>query len=213
MFCGVNSGPEKYGYPASNVSGILERYHINESLAFLRQLVPSVEKIVFIAKDGTAANLAVNQIHNESNAYPAKILAFKLPKTLKEAVAMTEEIKSQCDAVLILNFAGLPDENGKPLSDKEVLPVLSKHFGKPLIGLTAFLIKSGALCSVLHTGQDQGRTSAEMLLKAMSGTPVAQIPVTRNHNGKRMINVTVMKELGIKPRADILGSAELVKTE
>jgi hypothetical protein len=25
MFCGVNAEPEKYGYPASNVSGVLER--------------------------------------------------------------------------------------------------------------------------------------------------------------------------------------------
>ena len=45
MFCGVNAEPEKYGYPASNVSGILERAHVNESIALAKQLVPSIKTI------------------------------------------------------------------------------------------------------------------------------------------------------------------------
>ena len=40
MFCGVNEPPEKYGYPAANVSGILERITISQSLAFAKQLIP-----------------------------------------------------------------------------------------------------------------------------------------------------------------------------
>ena len=45
MFCGVNSAAEQYGYPTSNVSGILERGHISESIAFAKQL-----EILFIAQ-------------------------------------------------------------------------------------------------------------------------------------------------------------------
>ena len=37
MFCAVNAEPEEYGYPASNVSGILERGFIRESIAFAKQ--------------------------------------------------------------------------------------------------------------------------------------------------------------------------------
>ena len=32
IFCGVNADPKAYGYPAENVSGILERYHFEEIL-------------------------------------------------------------------------------------------------------------------------------------------------------------------------------------
>ena len=51
MFCGVNADPLEYGYPASNVSGISERIHIGESLAFAQQLVPSIRKVVYMQKD------------------------------------------------------------------------------------------------------------------------------------------------------------------
>jgi ABC-type uncharacterized transport system substrate-binding protein len=52
-----------------------------------------------------------------------------------------------------------------------------------------------------------------MLLKAMKGTPVSQIPITRNRLGKAIINVTVMKALGIKPKPILLKGTELVRTE
>ena len=51
MFCGVNAEPKKYGYPASNVSGILERGHDSESLALVQQLAPSVKTFGRIVKD------------------------------------------------------------------------------------------------------------------------------------------------------------------
>ena len=33
VFCGVNHEPDTYGYPASNITGVLERDHIGESIA------------------------------------------------------------------------------------------------------------------------------------------------------------------------------------
>ena len=50
MFCGVNEAPQKYGYPASNVSGILEHNFIRESIAFAKQLIPSIKTVGFLAK-------------------------------------------------------------------------------------------------------------------------------------------------------------------
>ena len=38
MFSDVNAEADKYGYPASNVSGILERGHIRESYGFGKQI-------------------------------------------------------------------------------------------------------------------------------------------------------------------------------
>ena len=87
----------------------------------------------------------------------------------------------------------------KPVTEQVSIPVIAKACGKPTIGADIFIVKFGLLCSVVKTGEEQGETSANMLLKAMNKTPVSQIPITRNHNGKRMINVTVLKELGITP--------------
>jgi ABC-type uncharacterized transport system substrate-binding protein len=65
----------------------------------------------------------------------------------------------------------------------------------------------------MKTGQEQGATAAGMLLKAMKGTPVSEIPITRNQHGRAMINVTVMNAFGIKPKPIFLKGTELVETE
>ncbi len=52
-----------------------------------------------------------------------------------------------------------------------------------------------------------------MLMKAMQGTPVSEIPVAKNHKGKRLLNVTVLKNLGIKPDLAVLQGSEIVKTK
>ncbi len=213
MFCGVNAEAGKYGYPASNVSGILERYHVAESIAFAQQILPSVKTFGYMMKDSTTGTAALEQIKSEMASYSAKFAGDKMPKTLKETKAMTLELKEQCDMLFTPTMQGIEGDNGESLSDKEVLPVMAEIFGKPIIGGSGYNIKYGMLCGVIKTGQEQGRTAAKMLLKAMEGEAVSQMPVTRNQQGKRIVNVTVMKKLGIRPNPAVLEGAELVRTE
>lgn len=213
MFCGVNAEPEKYGYPSSNVSGILERYHINESIAFAKQLVPSVKTIGFLGKYSPTALAGFKQVQKEKDTYPVKYIDFKMPKTIDELELMTKELKEKCDLLLLLTIEGIQKKDKTSLSDKEGIPVIAKIFNKPLIGVSAFQADYGVLCTVINTGQEQGSTAAKKLLKAMKGTKVTDIPISRNYKGRRLINVTILNELGIKPRPEILRGAKLVRTE
>jgi len=212
MFCGVNLEPEKYGYPASNVSGILERLHVRESVTFVQQLTSFVRTFGYIAKSSPSGKAVLKQIQREQDTYPAEFTNFKSPKTYEEAVSMTKELREKCDALFMETMHGITDDKGRRFRDKEIIPILMKAFGKPTVGANMYHVKDGILCAVIKTGQEQGETAAKMLLKAMRGTPVSEIPITRNHKGKRMINVTTLKALGIRPRPNVLINAELVKT-
>lgn len=212
MFCGVNAEAEKYGYPASNVSGILERGHIRESIAFAKQLVPSINSVGFLAKNSPSGKALLRQVEKESNTYIAKLTAFKLLKTVKELVAVMEELKEKCDILFIDSLEGILDEKGDPLRNKQIIDMLMKIYGKPIIGANQYHVEQGALCAVVKTGQEQGRTAAEMLLKALQGTPISEIKITQNYQGRRVINVTTMKALGIKPKPIVLVGTKLVRT-
>ncbi len=61
IFCGVTGNPEDYTYPASNVSGILERSHTSHSITFAKILVPSIKTVSFITKeDSNGSEITVN---------------------------------------------------------------------------------------------------------------------------------------------------------
>ena len=213
MFCGVNAEPEKYGYPASNVSGILERGHDRESLALIQQLAPSVKTFGRLVKDTPMSRSDVKRVRDDVEAAGFTYVDLKLPTTLREALDLVETYRDRCDVLLVSTLQGIPDENGNPMTNRAAIARVAAAFGKPTIGSTLSDVQDGVLCAVIQSGQEQGRTAAEMLLKALEGAPVSEIPITRNKFGRRIINVDTMKALGIEPRPVVIRNAELVKTE
>jgi len=213
MFCGVNAEPEKYGYPASNVSGVLERMLISQSIALAQKLVPAAKTVACIGNYSPSAKAIFNQIKKEQDSYSAKIVALEEVKTVDEMVVVAQKFNKIADLLYLAVVRGIKDKNGEMPTVSETISILTKTYGKPVLNDNAFRIKAGALCGVLVSGHAQGATAAEKLLKAMQGTPVAQIPITTEIYGKQMINVDMLKALKIKPSPSVLRSAELVRLE
>jgi ABC-type uncharacterized transport system substrate-binding protein len=213
IFCGVNAAPQEYGYPAENVTGILEQIHIGSSIVFAQQLVPSIKKIAYILKESPSARAVFKQYQKEHETYPAESVDFNMPKTLNEALSMVQELQGKTDALFFGTMEGIRDDAGRVFTDKEIIPMLAKAYGKPIISSNLYHVEYGTLCAVIKSGQEQGKTAAEMLMKAMQGTPVSQIPITRNRHGRRVINLSVMKSLGIQPGSAAIRNAQLVGIE
>ncbi|GAK50594.1 ABC-type uncharacterized transport system periplasmic component-like protein [Candidatus Moduliflexus flocculans] len=213
MFAGVNAAPDKYGYPAQNVSGILEREQFKESLLLAQKLIPAAKTFGIVLPDDATGKAVLEQIDAEKDQYPLAFTEAKTATTYEELLTMVEAFTQTSDLLFYITFEGLKDQQGQALSDKAIFPAVAKKFGKPILTNAPFRVTLGALCAVIKTGDEQGATASEMLLKAMQGTPIAEIPITQNQFGRRIINVTALKALGITPPADVLRGAELVKTE
>ena len=213
MFCGVNAEPEQYGYPASNISGILERGHDRESIALVRQLAPSVKTFGRIVKDTPMSRADMMRVRRDIETAGLEYIDADLPATLQDALELAEDFKERCDVIMVSTLQGIPDEYGNPMTNKAAISRVVKAFGKPTIGSTLSDVQDGTLCAVIQSGHEQGRTAADMLLQAMQGSPVSEIPITQNKFGRRIINVDALKALGLKPKPVVIRNAELVKTE
>jgi len=211
MFCGVNAEPEKYDFPASNVSGVLERMLVRQSIALAQKIVPAAKTVACIGNDSPSTKAIFNQIKKEQDSYSARIVAFEEVKTIDEMVAAAKKLRKIADLLYIAVIRGIRDKNGEVPTVTKAISILTKTYSKPVLSDNAFRIKAGALCGVLVSGHSQGATAAKMLLKAMQGTPVSQIPIAKEIYGKHMINIDMLKVLKIKPKPSILRSAELVR--
>ena len=213
MFCGVNAEAEKYGFPASNVSGSLERGHVNESIAFIKQLKPDMNRVCFLVKASPSGDALERQVESEKKNYLATIGGFFKAKSIQDLEQLSPDIESRCDAVYIDSLEGIVDGQGNGLNHKQVFAHLEKLYSGPFIGANKYHVDQGALSAVVKTGQEQGELAAGLLLKAMQGTAVSDLPVTKNYRGRRIINVTSMEKQGIKPRPIVLRGTTLVKTQ
>jgi len=213
MFCGVNADAAKYGYPTSHISGILERGHVRESIAFLEQLHPAFSNISFIVKESPSGHALKKQVEAEADSYLAKVKGFHLLKTTEELKQVVAGLDKESDAVFIDSVEGITDDSGKKLVNREVLSAISGNFAGPIIGANKYHVDQGVLSAVVKTGQEQGETAASMLLKAMQGEKLSAIPISQNYQGRRYINVSTMESLGITPRPIVLRGASLVRTK
>ena len=210
IFCAVNADPAQYGYPATNVSGILERESMKESFALAQQLLPTLKTFGAVLRDDATGQAVLAQIEREKDTFPIQFIGVKWPQTFDELMQMTEEFKVTADAIYYSTFQGMLDAQGNALTDKLIIPQVFEKFGKPV--LTQGVIYGG-LCAVIKTGDEQGHNAATMLLEAMRGKPLAEIPITQNQFGRRVINVNVLNALGITPKPAVVRGSELVKTE
>lgn len=214
VFCGVNADPQKYGYPADNVTGILERQPISEAIALVQQLVPSIKRVGFIMKASPTAQAIVEEIKADNDKYSAKFVDFKLPTSLPEALTMAAELSKTTDALYLVNFSGLLDSTGKQLRDEQIIPQLSEAYGKPLFSGSSYNVRfDGVLAAVAKTGQEQGSVAAKMLTRLLAGEAIDAVPISRNYRGKRIINVTTLRKLNINPSPLVLRGVELVRSD
>lgn len=109
-----NDSAEKYGFPASNVSGILERAHVRESLAFAKQLIPAIRTACFLTNDVPAGRALRNQVEEEKETYPAKVSVFHQVKSTREMEALVKGGRSACDTILIDSLEGMVDYAARP---------------------------------------------------------------------------------------------------
>jgi ABC-type uncharacterized transport system substrate-binding protein len=207
VFLGVNDDASRYGFPSENVTGILEVKHVGESLALAQILVPSLQRVDVLYKDNRSNRMNVAQMRKKEASYSVKVVQYLSPETFTEALDIVLSPEREADAFFTFNLTGLTDEDGRPMEAAEIVRLLSQATRKPLIGADYYEVESGALCGVVKTGQEQGETAARMVLDLFGGGKIGEMPITRNSNGQRAINVTTAERLGIVLKGDaVLGS-------
>ncbi|OMH25294.1 ABC transporter substrate-binding protein [Motiliproteus sp. MSK22-1] len=213
MFCGVNAEPDEYGYPDINVSGVLERGHVKESISFLKQLMPSLSSVGFITNNSSSGRAVLKQIKKDSDHYGVNICGLTEVNNRNDLFEAAKKLDSFCDAVYIESTEGILDQGGDTLSYQQVLTDFTSIFRGPILGANQYHVAQGALAAVIKTGQEQGAKAASMLMRAMKGVPVAQLPITRNFKGRRVLNVSTMKALNLNPRPIIFRGTDFVRTQ
>lgn len=213
IFCGVNADPEEYGYPATNVTGILERHHFEETIALSRQFGGRVETFAVMVENSPSAGLIIDQLMKQQEQLSAELVGVLMPDDLDDAVGKAKRYRTMADLLFVLTLNGLTGKDGRRVDEKQAIARVVAAFAKPTAATAAFAIKSGVLNGVLASGEEQGMRASFMMMEALREHGVEMIPVDRNRLGKRMVNVSTMKALGLNPDPIFYRGVEFVRSE
>ncbi len=216
IFCGVNADPADYGFPASNITGILQRTQFNLSLAYLRQILPHVKKIAIISDDDATSIAELQDIQREKSD-TVEITDFKSISDFvtwkKRIIEYNQAYKNhEIDALCILNYHTIREdpEISRSMLPKDVMYWTKNNCIVPTMGMRDFAIADGVLCGVVESSEDHGREAAAYAAALLKGVDIKNLPVKISGTGLTMVNLDTAKRLGVSIPESALREAKKV---
>ncbi len=199
VFCGINWDASAYGFPCSNVTGMVE-------VSLLPQLIDQMKKFAKGDKVGYLAG-DVETSRKEGYYYKNK---FKLNLTEKYVHSFDEwkaaflELQNSND-MLIIDSTAVKDW------DKEKAIAFVAENTKVPTGSVLDFVAPYALISYTKIAQEQSDYSVKTVFQIFDGTAVASIPITQNKLAKVYINAKIAKKLGSVFDIGLMKQAEVIK--
>lgn len=213
VFAGVNADLQQYGYPAGNVTGILERTYPDQVLKLLKMIKPSVSHVVWLSDDSATAGLVLRRVRkmDESGKLPTPITAYLQPNTFDQWKATIRKCDADpnIDALLIPLYHTVKTQaGGQSVLAADVMRWTVNNIRKPIVGLWPFSAHDGAVCAVVVDPKEHGRVAALMAKQILAGKKAGELPIVENKNGFVIINTAAAAKLGIEVPFEVMLSAD-----
>lgn len=187
VFCGVNYNADDYGFPYSNVTGMLE--------------LPPAIKLIYSLKHFkrivTVGYLAADTLTERKDGLYTKRdvredFVEQYVKTFDEWKMAFNDLQDKVDVLIVGNNGGI-----KGWNDAEAQQFALNNTRIPtscLLDWIAPVVFLGAT----RSAQEQGSYAATAALKILDGTPASSIPIVGNVQANIIINMKIAKKLNIK---------------
>lgn len=202
IFCGVNAPLEKYGYPASNVSGVRERWHYRDAFALMKKIQPTAKSVAFLVEDSESGGYVLNDLLEEqrkNGPFALEIAGAETIATLSQWKERIHHYNETADVLALGLYNSLyNEESGKVAPPAHVMEWTNSVLTKPTIGFSDIAKKDGLLCGILESGHEQGLLAGQMAREILTQEKNAgMLPVRINTKGVVFINLNTGENLGM----------------
>ncbi len=197
IFAGVNWDASVYGYPASNVTGMVEVSAVREMIDIVREFSAG-ERIGSLGGDTTTMRKEVEMTK--------KILGIDFDEvayvgTFDDWKKAYVEMQGKVDILYMYNNQGIEGWN-----DREAVRFVEENAVVPSASVQSWM---APYVLVTHTKDpvEQGEWAAQTALRVLNGVSTAAIPLTKNRRGQTIVNSGMAQRLNMEIPASVLSAA------
>lgn len=208
IFCGVNWDASAYGFPAANVTGMIEVSLVRE---LLRALLPYAR----------GQRIGLLGARNESNQKEADAYRTALKLALSEIrfvddfatwKAEFRRLQREVDVLLLAPPSFLSAGPDAAARQAEARRFALDNTRIPT-GAVEDWIAPYALVTFAKRAAEQGEWAARAALQILAGTPPSQVPIAQNQQAVIFLNMPLARALGARFPVDLVEQATLVGAE
>jgi len=212
VFCGVNAEPNEYGYPAPNVTGVLERPHFVESLNLLNRLIPGAKRIAFVNDDSETSAGAVKWMEKQRTDF--EIVSCRAAGTFDQWQEAIRDCQDKADAIGIYMYHTVRQPGmAQSMEPREVMSWTVENSSIPVVGFFIFAVDDGAFCGYLESGVEHGLRAGKIALAMLQGSSAQELRMATALEGQSMLNLSTARRLGIQVPQDVVREIEVLAGE
>ncbi len=202
VFCGLNWDASIYGFPVSNVTGMVEVEPVFETIEMLKKYAHG-DRIGFIgAKDISNQKSIDNYVNRLGITFSGGKFVSEFSEWKKEYLRLQDSV----DMILWFNPVGITGWDGE-LAEKFILEAT-----KIPTGATGDHNKRFALVGSVKIAEEQGWWAGKRALEILNGKSPEDIPVTTNKESRVYLNMGLAKRMGIKFPIELIEKATFLET-
>ena len=203
VFAGVNWDATAYGYPASNVTGMIEVELPFRLIEHLKNYAEG-DKTVYLTVD-TETERKVADVYNDR--FFNGEMRVEYVKTWDELKDEFVGLQQDVDIIFFGNNAGIDHWN-----DQEAEKFFQENTNIPTGTINPWLAPY-TLITLAKQPQEQGEWAVQAALKIIDGASVSDIPVAENKKGNLILNLDMAEKLDIVFPPSVLKNAEIYSPE
>jgi signal transduction histidine kinase/ActR/RegA family two-component response regulator len=196
VFCGVNYFDPAMLNGQDNVTGVVEKLDILDTLQTALQLHPETTRVVII-NDRTTTGLA-NRLLFEKQVRPH--LDPQVQLEFWDSVAMPDLLDNAqrlTPGTLVLLLSFTQDAAGKTFTYAESIDLISRACPVPIYGIWTFFLGRGIVGGKLTSGVNQGREAGRLVNRILEGESAADIPVVVEIKNRFAFDYLQLQRFGI----------------
>jgi len=200
VFCGVNLDASRYGYPAANVTGMIEVDAVRLLEKYLQSYAHG-SRIGYLAGDARTERQLV-AFYND-RYYNGGLHSYRV-HTMAEFKTAFLQAQDDVDMLVLANFAGIHDWD--PVAAEEFIVAHNRIPSGSYLGFMAPYV----VFTVAKVAEEQGNYAAKVALAYLDGTKATELPVRANHLSQLTINLKMAKASGIVLPFTMLRRAKVI---
>lgn len=189
LFSGVNWEATEYGYPAVNISGMIEVDLADQLVEHLKTFTKG-RRVSFVTVDDITEHKHVKHYNLRFFNGALKVFWVK-DKNFENYKNAFQKAQAQSDIVILGSNAGINDWDNK---------IAEEYFTKQTRVPTGTLLHWMAPFALITLGkvaEEHGEWPADQAIKILSGTSISEIPITDSKKGTLILNFEVSDRLHI----------------
>lgn len=201
VFCGLNWDASVYGFPAPNITGMVEVAPVIQAL----DLVKGLNYGTSLGYLGADVLSEQKEIDNYSSVLGIKFDEGYLVSTIAEWKQRYEQLQEQVDVLILLNITGIGD-----WSEKQAVAFIREVSMIPSITTSENMAPYAAV-TFGRRPQEQGWWAGIQGQKILEGAKPVDIPLARNMDYRLMINPALIEKVNIVLPDEMIAGADVTE--